>query len=136
MRVIFLLLVTISSLPAQPKQILRPQGERLYATVPLIGSGKWNDPIRPMFAPPPSNSRTAPRTAPKLSYSYHLSDDKKTALVEFISRDKATLNAIRASSSAPGVKVLDPKKNSKAEIEAEFKRLKKDFDPSRFGMGH
>ena len=82
--------------------------------------------------PLPGNSKTPP----KLSYSYHLSDDKKTALVEFISRDKASLNAIRLAVLAPGVKVFDPKKNSKAEIEAEFKRLKKDFDPATFGRGH
>ncbi len=84
-----------------------------------------------MFTPPPSNSKTPP----KLSYTYQLSDDKKTALVEFISRDKASLSAIRLATNAPGVKVLDPKTNSKAEIETEFKRLKKDFDPSKFGRG-
>jgi hypothetical protein len=132
MRLSYLLIFLSFILPAQPKQILRPQGDRLYATVPLIGSGKWNDPIRPMFTPAPSNSKTPP----KLSYTYQLSDDRKTALVEFISRDKPTLNAIRAAATAPGVKVFDPKIHSKGDVEAEFKRLKKDFDPSRFGRGH
>ena len=75
------------------------------------------------------------KTTPKLSYTYHLSDDRKTALVEFISRDKASLNAIRLATTAPGVKVFDPKVNSKEQVEAEFKRLKKDFDPSKFGRG-
>ena len=85
-----------------------------------------------MFAPAPN---AAVKTPPKLSFTYHFSDDKKTALVEFISRDKVSLNAIRLSANAPGVKVFDPKKNSKAEIEAEFKKLKKDFDSTTFGRG-
>ena len=92
-----------------------------------------------MERPHPPHVRTPPshlKTVPKLSYSYVLSDDKKTALVEFISRDKTALTPIRASANAPGVKIFDPKKNSKSEIEAEFKKLKKDFDPSQFGRGH
>ncbi len=53
MRVIYLFLLLTSLLTAQPRKIIRPQGDRVYATVPLIGSGTWNDPIRPMFTPPP-----------------------------------------------------------------------------------
>ena len=100
----------------------------------MIGTGKAGDPIRPMFVPPPSNV-AASRTPPLLHFTYHLSDDKKFALVEFISRDKATLNAIRAGATTANVKIFDPKKNSKTEIESEFKRLKKDFDGSNFGRG-
>ena len=81
----------------------------------LIGNGKWNDHIRPMFAPP-SNSETPP----KLNFTYLLPDDKQTALVEYISRDKASLKAIRQAANAPGVKDFEPKKNSKADIEIEF----------------
>ena len=132
MRFFYLVLLLSPSLSAQPKQILRPQGDRVYAAVPLIGSGTWNDPIRPMYVPAPNNSKAPP----KLSFTYQLSDDKKTALVEFISRDKASLNAIRLAAAAPGVKVFDPKVHGKSEIETEFKRLKKDFDPSQFGRGH
>ena len=132
MRLIYVFILLTSLISAQPKQIVHPQGDRVYATVPLIGSGKWNDPVRPMFVPSPN---AALKTPPKLSFTYHLSDDKKTALVEFISRDKASLNAIRQAANAPGVKIFEPKKNSKAEIESEFKRLKKDFDPSMFGRG-
>ena len=42
MRVIIVITALSTILSAQPKQILRPQGEKLYATVPLTGTGKWN----------------------------------------------------------------------------------------------
>jgi hypothetical protein len=43
------------------------------------------------------------------------SDDIKTALVEFISRDKSSLSAIRLATNASGVKIFEPKNNYNAK---------------------
>ena len=56
-----------------------------------------------MFVPLRTNSLQ------KLTFTWLPSDDKKSAIVEFISADKATLAPIRAAANAPWRETLRPK---------------------------
>ena len=67
--------------------------ERVLAIVPLIGAGTLDDPIRPEYAPAPSAINPTSRTG-ILGYIHVLSDDGKSALVEYVARDRSAFNAI------------------------------------------
>ena len=114
--------------------------ERLIAIVPLEGAGTMADPKRPMFAPAgnrgesPALTKLAPQSKSAiLAYSWHLSDDGKSAIVEFVARDQAAFAAILSSKDAR-VQTFQRGKNSKDEMEAALKKAKKDFDPKNFGV--
>jgi hypothetical protein len=57
---------------------------------------------------------------------YILSDDKKSAIVEFEEADRATLAPLLKSTD-PRVKVFERGVHSKAAIEAEFQKIKAGF---------
>ena len=71
----------------------------------MVGTGSVRDPKRPLFVPAPALPRGTPvidRTKPVdadftaiTGFSYHLSDDGKYALVEFIARDPQAFQEIR-----------------------------------------
>jgi len=108
--------------------------ERCFAVVPLIGTGTVQDPIRPMFVP--ANGLTSARIAGRealgiISYSYQMSDDGKSALVEFVSTNREGLREILESRAA-GVQVFEQGRSSKTEVETVFKARKRDFDFSKF----
>ena len=115
--------------------------ERVAAIVPIIGAGTVSDPTRPMFVPAggfqqnvrPVIDRTPASRTGIISYSYQMSDDGKSALVEFVSVDRAGLREILESKAA-GVTVFERGKHDKATIEAAFKGKKKDFDFEKFSM--
>jgi hypothetical protein len=107
--------------------------ERCWAVVPLTGKGTFEDPIRPMYTPLPSALKTAPG-APRagiLGFTHVLSDDGKHALVEFIGRDRTAFKAILAD---PSVTAFVKGRDKREDMEAEFKKHKKDFDFSNFGV--
>ena len=56
---------------------------RVWAVVPLVGSGGTGDPIRPMLVPLPSTAAQQPTAGPPdlLGYQMQVSDDGKFALV-------------------------------------------------------
>lgn len=56
------LLVIVGSAVAQHRVDPGSMYARVYAIVPMIGSGTWNDPKRPMFAPVPSQMTPGVRT--------------------------------------------------------------------------
>lgn len=116
----------------------RNQGERLYAVVPLIGAGTPQDPKRPLFVPSPEERQRAEagKTPIITNYSVVLSDDRKFALVELVADDAKALEAVLKSERAD-VKRFDLQKGkAKAEdIEAEFRKYKKDFDFKKFREG-
>jgi hypothetical protein len=108
--------------------------ERCFAVVPLVGTGTVQDPIRPMFVPANglTNARMAGRAASGIiSYSYQVSDDGKSALVEFVSTNREGLREI-LESRATGVQVFEQGRTSKTEVETVFKARKRDFDFSKF----
>jgi hypothetical protein len=105
----------------------------VFAVVPLIGTGKPGDPKRPMFVPSDAERAALPKgTRPAiLSYHMQVSDDGKSALVEFVGASPLDLKPISAS-QAPGVIAFERGKTTKAQIEAEFKKHKANFDADQF----
>jgi hypothetical protein len=58
---------------------------RVYAVVPMVGSGTSGDPRRPMLVPLPSTSSSAASGRPGLlGFQMQPSDDGRFALVEFV----------------------------------------------------
>lgn len=141
LRALALLLTCVYTLSAQDRVPTDMLYHRVWAIVPIIGKGTADDPKRPMFAPTLAERQAKEAELAKqlrgtdqkpdlsgeiLSYSMQLSDDKKSALAEFVAVSPKALAAI-TESKAPGVKVFERNKTSKTEIETEFQKLKKDF---------
>jgi hypothetical protein len=64
--------------------------ERIYAIVPMVGSGAWDDPKRPMFAPVPLQMTPGSRTG--ITAFHHVeSDDGNFALIEIVAANKSEL---------------------------------------------
>jgi hypothetical protein len=104
---------------------------RVYARVPLVGSGKLGDEVRPMFVP--TLSQLSKDHSGILAWQMQMSDDGKTALVEFVGATPKDLQAIIGSKD-PDVKVFERGKHSQDEIEGEFKKYKKNFSLNSFGV--
>jgi hypothetical protein len=104
--------------------------ERLVTVVPIIGTGTYADPKRPMYAPLPSQASPLSRKG-ILAYSYQTSDDGKYALVEFVVQDPAALKDILADTS---IKYFQKGKDTPDDITKELKKFKKDFDFNHFGV--
>jgi hypothetical protein len=121
---------------------------RVYAIVPLIGSSKKGDPLRPMFVPAPPTAATglagaqSPVTSPfqppsaqpnLISYQMQISDDGKFALVEFVGATARDLAPI-VNSTAAGVRVFVRGKDPEAAILAAFQEYKKTFQFTMFSV--
>jgi hypothetical protein len=103
---------------------------RLIAVVPLVGTGTHADPIRPQYAP--TAMGRANRTG-IIAYSHVLSDDKKLALVEFVSLRPIAFAPILADKN-PKIKTFNRGQAKKDDIDKELKKYKKDFDLNKFGV--
>jgi hypothetical protein len=110
--------------------------ERIWATLPVVGTGKPGDPFRPMFLPNPAANlslrrgqvpQRVDRTSALLATQVWFSDDGKTALVELVAEDRSAFAQI-LNSRLPGVRVFERGKTTKQEVEAEFKKYKRDFN--------
>ena len=117
---------------AQHKVDARHLYERMMTRVPMVGKGTFADPKRPMYAPLPSAINPASKTG-IIGFTYQVSDDGKYALAEFVARDRAAFRQILADTS-PEVKSFVRGVHKREDIEAEFKKYKKDFDFSQFGV--
>ena len=104
--------------------------ERVLAVVPLVGSGTLSDPIRPMYAPAPSELVPGSRTG-ILAYTHVLSDDGKVALVEYVAADHAAFKEIL---SDPTIKAFLKGRDKREDALAEFLKHKKNFDFTNFGV--
>ncbi len=111
------------------KIIPRNLYERILLIVPMVGSGKWDDPKRPLFAPAKMAAPTD-RTG-ILGYSYQVSDDGKYALAEFVAQDRTVFEAFK--SDARTMKFFEKGNVQIADIDTEFKKYKKDFNWQHFG---
>ena len=131
---LFVLLVICFNLPSPAQRRVDPRNthERILSIVPLIGKGTYEDPVRPMFAPLPSEMDPQKGTG-IIAFAFQVSDDGKFALVEFVARTRDAFQHIQASKLA-GVQTFVKSQDSQAAIEAQFKLLKKDFDISKFGV--
>lgn len=124
LRAAALLLLSLSALFAQNRVSSEMMYHRVWAVVPMIGTGTLDDPRRPMFVPSRSE-RTAKRSG-VIGFSMQISDDGNSALVEFIGATPADLKFI-VNSTAPGVKAFERGVAKKEDIEAEFKKYKATF---------
>src|SRR5215469_7184103 len=69
--------------------------ERVYAILPIVGQGTWEDPKRPMFTPPPSAMTPGDRSG-IIAFHHEVSDDGQLALVEIVAADTPGLAAVLA----------------------------------------
>ena len=121
----------LSALPGQHRVDSRNMYERVLCVVPMVGLGTFEDPKRPMFTPAPAALRaSATSGAGIVGFSYAVSDDGLLALVEFVAHDRSAFQEILAT---PTVKSFLKGKDTREDIEAEFKKYKKDFDFKHFG---
>jgi hypothetical protein len=153
---VVLVLIFTVSLQAQFYRVSPEQwGERLVAVVPLVGNGRPDNPIRPKFVPAPLTA--AERQASRLegarlanearegkidraaeivmkrqlhSFSWVLSDDGKSAIVEFVAAHRDAFAEILQDKA---VKVFDKKatlssEGGKQAAKDELRRVKKDFE--------
>ena len=130
------LLATALCLPAQHKVDTRQLYERLYCVVPMVGTGTWADPKRPLYAPSPAQMNPASRTG-IIGFTHVLSDNGQFALVEFVARDAKAFDRILADVSLnlnTSVKAFRKGKDKREDIEAEFRKHKKDFSFEHFGL--
>jgi hypothetical protein len=109
---------------------------RIYAIVPMIGSGTWEDPRRPAIAPFPS-AMTPGSRAGIIAFNSIESDDGNFALVEIVTASRPQLTSLMAQirtqlSAAPGFQLFDRSVTSPATVQAAFQLLKKNFDIAEF----
>ncbi len=134
---LFVTLCTFSvCLSAQHKVDSRQLYERLYLVVPMTGTGTWTDPKRPLYAPAPAEINPASR-AGIIGFTHVMSDDGQLALVEFVARDAKAFDHILADVGLnvnTKVKAFRKGKDKRDDIEAEFRKHKKDFNFDTFGM--
>ena len=129
LRSMALLLLLINTLFAQNRVSPEMMYHRVWAVVPMIGKGTLDDPRRPMFVPLLSEQADRAKKGDRsgiLGFSMQLSDDGKSALVEFIGATPADLKFI-VNSNASGVKAFERGVAKKEDIEAEFKKHKATF---------
>lgn len=117
---------------AQPQVAPENRYERVLAVVPMVGEGSYQDPRRPMFAPVAgAGAERASQGLEILEFTYQLSDDGKFALVEFVALHNKKLESV-LNASEKNVTAFRRGRATKAEIEAEFRKHKRDFDWNAF----
>jgi hypothetical protein len=120
---IALLLALGMLLPAQNPR-LSGGGAKTLLVVPMIGSGTYSDPKRPAFV----------REA-GLPFRMQVSDDGTMALVEVSGRTPGELRRLEEQVKTDArAKVFHAGKDKSADVVAEFRKYKKDFDPDSFAL--
>jgi hypothetical protein len=110
---------------------------RIYARVPIVGTGTKGDPKRPMFAPvTPQTAPSGPAAAAAvhtgiLGYTMLISDDGNWALCEFVGATPKDLQVI-TSAAGPNVVVFERGTSTVAQIEADFQQYMKGFTFASF----
>jgi hypothetical protein len=107
---------------------------RIYAIVPMTGSGTWADPKRPMFAPVPNQATPGSRTG-ILAFNHVESDDGNFALIEIVTANRSQLALITGpmtASAVQGLQIFDRSTTSVAAVQTAFQQYKKNFDITKF----
>lgn len=109
---------------------------RVYVIVPMTGSGTWDDPKRPMFAPVPQQMTPGVRTG-ILAFNHVESDDGNFALMEIVAANRQELAKITAQinsqlAGTPGFQLFERSTTSIATVQAAFQALKQGFDITKF----
>ena len=98
------------------------------AIVPMVGAGTAQDPRRPLFAPIPGE-----RSAIS-GFTYQISDDGRSALVQFVARSRADFQSLLSAARAD-VRVFERGKATLDEVQTEFRKVKAGFDVRQFVGG-
>jgi hypothetical protein len=107
---------------------------RIYAIVPMVGSGTWDDPKHPMFAPLPQQMTPGNRTG-IIAFNHVESDDGTFALIEIVTANRSQLALITGPMTAAavqGLQIFDRSATSAATVQSAFQQYKKNFDISKF----
>jgi hypothetical protein len=102
---------------------------RIICIVPLVGTGKQADPIRPDFVPvhkPGDSYQTG-----IIAWTEVPSDDGKHAIVEMVARNRSAFQAI-LTDKRPDVVVFERGKQTQAQMEAGIQAYKKGFTLNTF----
>jgi hypothetical protein len=128
------LLVAVGSAFAQHRVDPGSMYARIYAIVPMVGSGTWDDPRRPMFAPIPQQMTPGSRTG-IIAFNHVESDDGNSSLIEIVAANRSGLALITAQMNAAavsGLQLFDRSTTSQATVQSAFQLLKKNFDITKF----
>jgi hypothetical protein len=128
------LLVAVGSAFAQHRVDAGNMYARVYAIVPMIGSGTWDDPKRPMFAPVPEQMTPGSRTG-IIAFNHVESDDGNFALIEIVAATRPQLALVTSQMNATavqGLQVFDRSITSATTVQSAFQLLKKNFDITKF----
>jgi hypothetical protein len=130
------LLVAVGSAFAQHRVDPASMYARVYAIVPMTGSGTWDDPKRPMFAPVPQQMTPGSRTG-IIAYNHVESDDGNFALIEIVAATRPQLALVTAQmntqlATTTGFQLFDRSTTPAATVQAAFQLLKKNFDITLF----
>jgi hypothetical protein len=139
-RIVLGLCVAAAPICAQQRVDPKNLYHRIICVTPLTGSGTAADPVRPKYAPwplPAQEIRTQ-NTAPAMpnhtgiiAFTYLPSDDGKSAIVEFVARERSAFQAIFNDTS---LQIFEKGKVPKATIEAALQKYRKNFNLDQFGM--
>ena len=112
---------------AQRRVDPRNSYHRVICVVPLVGSGTAADPKRPQYAPWPASQD------PKgiIAFTFELTDDGKSAVVEFVAQNGAALLPLLNDKS---IQAFEKGVASPAAMEAAIRQVRKDFALETFGM--
>ena len=130
------LLVIVGSAFAQHRVDPGTMYARIYAIVPMTGSGTWDDPKRPMFAPVPSRITPGVRTG-IIAFNHVESDNGSLALIEIVAANRQELAKITSQmnsqlAATPGFQLFDRTTTPLATVQAAFQALKQGFDITKF----
>ncbi len=117
-------LLICGSLKAQQRVDASNLYQRLICVVPIVGTGTYDDPKRPLFAP------VSPDPLSKdgiLAYSWQPTDDGNLAIVQFVAKDRKAFASILAAGRAD-VRTFVRGEAKRGVLEVELKRLKRSFD--------
>ena len=106
--------------------------QRVVAIVPMVGEGTKESPKKPLLVDLPGI----------IAWKAELSDDRRFALVELVSKDRKILEGAflnpafaQARAQAPGQMKFEHKEQGRGQsVLDEFARLKRGFRAERFGV--
>ena len=120
-------LVATGYLCAQRRVDPRNTYHRIVCVVPFVGAGTPADPKRPMYSPWPATHD--PNGI--IAFYYQASDDGRSAVVEFVARNRSAFQAIFSDKT---IKVFEKGVSPRSDIEAALQQVRKDFNLDKFGM--
>ena len=94
---------------------------RVICVVPLVGSGTAADPKRPKYAPAPG----AALPNEIIGFTQVPTDDGKSAIVEFVARNRSAFQAIFADTS---ITVYEKGAQTASALETTLQSVKKGFN--------